>query len=114
MGRPSKYETRNRQLNLKLTAREHEWVCGRAAKVGMQPVDYGRLQLLAEQSVARSRRAAGAHLDPLFLQQLSRIGNNLNQITRRLHQLGVTAPPDLGPVLEAIRQVMQRASRHDR
>src|SRR5258708_40148203 len=30
-------------------------------------------------------------LDPVLLQQLSRIGNNLNQITRRLHQFDAAA-----------------------
>jgi hypothetical protein len=110
MGRPPKHQIRDCQLNLKLTRHEFGLVCGRAAAAGMRPVDYGRLQLLVEPTVAIAKCAAGAHLDPLFVQHVSRIGNNLNQIARRFHQLQLPAPPDLAPVLEAVRQFLQRAN----
>src|SRR5258708_6268565 len=99
MGRRAKPETRDHQLNLRLTAREYNLICARATAARMRPVEYGRLQLLMERSVKITQTAASAHLDPLFMQQLSRIGNNLNQITRRLHQFEVTAPPALDAVL---------------
>jgi Bacterial mobilisation protein (MobC) len=110
VARPSKLEKRDRQLNLKLTARELEWVLKRAMASGMRPVDFGRAQLLADRVVRAVRGAAPAHLDPLFLAQLSRIGNNLNQLTRRLNEFHVPAPETLSSVLQEIRDIIRRAS----
>ncbi|HZY74358.1 MAG TPA: plasmid mobilization relaxosome protein MobC [Edaphobacter sp.] len=110
MGRPSKHQIRDRQLNLKLTRHEFGLVCGRAAAARMRPVDFARMQLLAEPQIIVAGSAAGALLDPLFRAQLSRIGNNLNQIARRLHQLDIAAPPDMAAVLAALRDVLARAA----
>jgi DNA polymerase III delta subunit len=45
-------------------------------------------------------------LDPLLLVQLSRIGNNLNQIARRLNELALPAPEALEPLLAEIRRIL--------
>lgn len=76
----------------------------------MRLVEYARSQLLADRP--RHAPAAGSqtHLAPLFLAHLSRIGNNLNQIARRLHQLNLGAQPALEAVLEEIRALIRRAS----
>lgn len=110
MSRPTKSEKRDRQLNLKLTGREFDWVRTRAGASGMQPVDFGRAQLLAERPVRARHRAAPGHLDPLFLAHLSRIGNNLNQIARRLNEFKIVPPSALEPLLEAIREIIRKAS----
>lgn len=114
MSRPRKRETRDQQLNLHLTITEMAWVRARADACGMRPPDYGRAQLLAERPLPTRRRDRGGDLDPLFLIQLSRIGNNLNQIARRLHAFQMPVPDMLVPILEAIRELLHKASRDDR
>jgi hypothetical protein len=110
MGRPTKSEKRDRQLNLKLTARELDWVRARAAKAGMRAVDFARAQLFVERRLRASRRPQVAHLDPLFIAQVSRIGNNLNQMTRSFHRGQISAPAELGPLLQAIRDVVNKGA----
>ena len=48
MGRPKKFEVRDRQFNLCLTTSELESIKRRAAAVGMRPVHFGRALLLDE------------------------------------------------------------------
>jgi hypothetical protein len=57
-----------------------------------------------------THESSQSHLAPLFLAHLSRIGNNLNQIARRLHQLDLAAPAALEAVLEEIRALIRKAS----
>lgn len=110
MGRPTKSEKRSQQLNLKLTPREMALLRGRAVACGMKLVDFGRAQLLAER-VAQARQAAARHhLDPLFVAQVARIGNNLNQIARRLNAQDVPPPPALEPLLHSIRKIIRTGS----
>jgi hypothetical protein len=106
MARPTKHEKRERQLNLKLTRREFDFVCARAARRSLRPVDYAREQLLAERPVRT--HAQHGHLDPLFLLQLSRLGNNLNQIARRLNVMRMAEPEGFGPLLEEIRGLIRK------
>jgi len=110
MARPSKSEKRDRQINLKLTVREMAWLRARAASLGMRPVDFGRAQLLSDRPIKMIARSGGPHLDPLFIAQMSRIGNNLNQIARNFHRFQVPPPADLQPVLQAIREIIRKAS----
>jgi hypothetical protein len=110
MARPKKSERREHQLNLKLTEREITWVRGRAASASMSSVGFGRAQLLAERPVRPQPGKSPGHLDPLFLIALSRIGNNLNQIARRMHEFRMPAPPALEPLLESIREIIRKAS----
>jgi hypothetical protein len=110
VARPTKRDKRNHQLNLKLTAREYNWVCKRAVASGLRPVEFGRAQLLAERALRAARTLAPPHLDPLFLAHLSRIGNNLNQLTRRLHEFHMPPSDQLEPLLQEIRAIIQRAS----
>ena len=109
VARPTKRDKRDHQLNLKLTAREQAWVYRRAAAAGLRPVDYGRAQLLSERALKAARINAPPHLDPLFLAQLSRIGNNLNQIARKMHAFGQPAPPMLEHLLSEIRASIRQA-----
>jgi hypothetical protein len=109
MGRPTKKEKRDQQLNIKLTLREIAWVRARAGAVRMRPIDYGRAQLLAERPLPRAASNTAPHLDTLFLLQLSRIGNNLNQIARKFNQTGV-CPPALETLLGDIRELIRKGS----
>ena len=108
MARPTKHEKRDRQLNLKLTRREFDFVCARAAQRALRPVDYARAQLLAERTA--HTHAQHGHLDPLFLLQLSRLGNNLNQIARRLNGARTSAPEELVPLLAEIRSLIRKGA----
>lgn len=114
MARPRQHELRDRQINIKLTAREFDLVRARAAAHGMRPGDYGRARLLAEWRVSEIAVASAPHLDPLFQVQLSRLGNNLNQIARRMHSFGEPIPPILDPLLQEIRTLINRSGFRDR
>jgi len=110
MARPKHNDIRDRQLNLKLTAAEFERLRRRAAASGMRLVDFGRARLLAEWRVTETAVAATPHLDPLFQAQLSRLGNNLNQIARRMHAFQEPAPPALAPLLDELRTLINRGA----
>lgn len=109
MGRPKKNEPRDRQLNLSLTATEYESIAQRATALGMRPVHFGRALLLRAKSepTARSDEPAG-NMPRLIHAQLVRLGNNLNQMVRHLHQTGDPLPPDLEPLLTDIRKIIAR------
>jgi hypothetical protein len=73
-------------------------------------VDFGRAQLFAERPVRLRPLAGSSLLDPLFIAQVSRIGNNLNQIARRMNARDVQPPPSLVPLLDAIRDIIRTGS----
>lgn len=82
----------------------------------MRPTDYARAKLFSDWQVANgeaARRPAAplSHLDPLFMAALSRLGNNLNQITRRLNTFSMPPPPSLEPLLHEIRSLVGREAR---
>jgi Bacterial mobilisation protein (MobC) len=110
MGRPTKKVKRDQQFNIKLTLREIAWVRARAEAARMRPVDYGRGQLLADRPLPRTASNAVPHLDTLFLLQLSRIGNNLNQIARKFHETGVCPPSSLESLLSDIRELIRKGA----
>jgi hypothetical protein len=101
-------ERRDRQFNVGLTAREYALLHKRAAALGMRPVDYGRARLFSVRTVGDMPERYTPHLDPLFIARLSRLGNNLNQIARKLHALDVPAPDSLEPLLLEIRDLIRR------
>jgi hypothetical protein len=110
MGRPTKKERRDQQVNIKLTLREIDFVRARAGAAGMRPVDFGRAQLLADRPLPRAASSTAPHLDTLFLLQLSRIGNNLNQIARKFNQTGFCPPVALENLLSDIRDLIRKGS----
>lgn len=113
MARPRQHEIRDRQINIKLTSSEFEFVCRRAAAERLRPGEYGRARLLAEWRVTEAKVAAEPHLDPLFQVHLSRLGNNLNQIARRMHSFAEPSPPTLEPLLQEIRSLINRSQTGD-
>lgn len=109
MGRPKLPFTRDKQFNVGLTDDEFAALHRAARIAGMRPVDYGRAVLLSRRLPTRRVAEATPHLDPLLLLEISRIGNNLNQITRRLHELSLPMPDELPLVLAEIRGVLRTA-----
>ncbi|MEI9803505.1 MAG: plasmid mobilization relaxosome protein MobC [Pseudolabrys sp.] len=109
MVRPKLKITRNKQFNVSLTANEHATLHQRAGQAGMRPVDYARARLFSEDFRTLQAAPKAHHLDPLVLVHLSRIGNNLNQIARRLNTVAVPSPPDLEGVLAELRAHLRRA-----
>jgi hypothetical protein len=106
MARPKQTEPRGRQFNVSLTEREHEVLLARAAASGLRPVDYGRAQLFARKRISEVETARPPHLDPLFHAELSRLGNLLNQIVRKMHIFDQPAPPELVTLLDDIRALI--------
>jgi Bacterial mobilisation protein (MobC) len=110
MGRPTTSEPRNRQLNFSLTESELESIRQRAASVGMRPVHFGRRLLLEQTGTGTTARQPESNVGQLIHAQLVRLGNNLNQMVRHLHQTGEPLPADLEPLLRDIRQIIARRS----
>jgi hypothetical protein len=114
MGRPRKFEPRSRQLNLRFTASELEIISNRAHALGMRPVHFGRVALLRQSGASQGKTEPVNNVSRLVHAQLSRLGNNLNQMVRHLHQTGDPLPADLEPLLKDIRQIVARGCRDDR
>jgi hypothetical protein len=108
MGRPRTTEPRDRQLNVGLTATEYESLVRRAEAVGMRPVHFGRALLLGQCSASTSKSDPASNISRLIHAQLVRLGNNLNQMVRHLHQTGDPLPADLEPLLTDICQIIAR------
>jgi Bacterial mobilisation protein (MobC) len=110
LARPKHKLKRDRQFNMSLTAREHELLHTRAAACRMRPVDYGRARLFTDKRVGDAPTASRPHLDPLFYAHLSRLGNNLNQVARKMNAFGQPVPPDFDELLRDIRSLISRCS----
>ncbi|WP_426424191.1 plasmid mobilization protein [Bradyrhizobium genosp. A] len=111
MGRPKQTELRDRQLNVSLTATEYESLVRRAQAVGMRPVHFGRSLLIDKtRTVDPKTEHHGNNVVRLYIHQLSRLGNLLNQMMRHLHQTGDPVPADLEPLLNDIRSVIARGA----
>jgi len=110
MARPRTTEPRSRQLNLRFTVNELETIGKRAHALGMKPVHFGRTVLLGPNSVTQGRTEPANNMSRLIHAQLARLGNNLNQMVRHLHQTGDPLPADLEPLLNDIRRIITRLS----
>lgn len=77
----------------------------------MRPVHFGRLLLLQKGKQVESGAAEKSSLEKLIFVQLSRLGNNLNQMVRHLHATGDPLPADAEPLLNDIRQILTRAAK---
>ncbi len=109
MARPKKFEPRVKQLNLSLTTAEYESIVTRARAVGMRPVHFGRALMFNAAGQAPAANLVPSNVERLNYSALVRLGNNLNQMMRHLHQTGEPVPRDLEPLLTDIRQIIARA-----
>jgi Bacterial mobilisation protein (MobC) len=107
MGRPKIIEPRNQQLNLSFTISEFADIRQRAYLLGMRPAHFARAALLRSHTALVSQ-GAGNSVSRLIHDQLKRLGNNLNQMVRHLHQTGDPLPPDLEPLLKDIRDLIAK------
>ena len=108
MTKTRKPGTRCHQLNLSLTESELLNIKERAEALGMRPVHFGRAVLLNGGVTAASKAEPVNPALRLIHAQLVRLGNNLNQAVRRLHQTDQPLPADLEPLLEDIRSLIVR------
>ena len=110
MGRPKINEPRSGQLNLSFTASELESIKRRAHALDMRPAHFGRALLLDHKKQGVGAPERSGNINRLVLNQLIRLGSNLNQMVRHLHQTGDPLPPDLEPLLNDIRRLIARMS----
>lgn len=113
MPRSPPQSKRDRQLNIALHHSEVEALRARADAHGMRLVDYARARLLTMR-MASVGVVLPSKLERLNLEQLKRIGNNLNQIARQLNGLGQVVPSELTDTLNAVRLLLNEAARDDR
>jgi len=108
-GRPRVVDPRTEQLNLSFTTQELEAIKQRARALGMRPAHFGRSALLKHEG--RPSEDSGRNTAFVgIISQLSRLGNNLNQMVRHMHMLHVGPPEDAEPLLRDIRQLIARLS----
>lgn len=119
MPRPPSNNRRDQQLNFSLTRDELTGLRSRADAAGMHLVEFGR-DLLLRRRAPSARQADPELADAqrvltraaqLLVHELRRLGNNLNQIARRLNSREETAPPSLEPLLREIRTLLNRSVR---
>ncbi len=106
MGRPTKTEPRDKQLNLSLSDSEFESIRSRAESVGMRPVHFSRAILLDEKRRPAAKSGPDHNIQKFICAQLIRLGNNLNQMVRHVHRHGGALPRDLEPLLQEIRRLI--------
>ena len=99
-GQGSEKRQRAEQHRIRLTAAERVELNRRAAEAGMSVAAYVRHQALDTSGPRSARRFT---LDEILIRQLigeiSRIGNNLNQLTRLANMGDLEEPRELAPVL---------------
>jgi hypothetical protein len=108
VGRPTKSEPRNKQLNLSLTSSEFERVRLRAEAVNMRPVHFSRALVLDEGRRVSPKPGTESNAAKLIYLQLVRLGNNLNQLVRHSHRHGGPVPRELEPLLHEIRHLITK------
>lgn len=112
MPRPTTKSKRDRQLNIALHANEIAQLQARADARGMRLVDFARVSLLTMR-VASMGVVLPSRLERLNLEQLKRIGNNLNQIARQMNALGQVVPAELVETLSAVRHLLRSEAGDD-
>ena len=96
-GRPPSEKKRDQQMTVCLTKLEKLVVQRRAEKAGLNLSDYGRQMILTGKAQVRLSPAENA-----VLNQVAKLGNNLNQIAHKAHADGIRSI-----VLEAQRLLRQ-------
>ncbi len=102
MARPIKNEgeKRDQRFNLRMTRIEIETMREEAAKAGLNPHEYARRRALGHRVVSTSFRRS----DPALINELNRIGVNLNQLARASNR-----GRELGEEVEVVIDQLQQA-----
>lgn len=104
MARPRKNpkETRPARAMFRLTEAEMARLIEEAAAAQMEPNEYAREKTIKGKVVIRQ-----AYVLPLPLQQqIFRIGNNMNQIAKRLHWNGEHAPAEVRAAFKSMEMLL--------
>lgn len=109
MARPRKAETEQMStwMAFRATAAQRRQIDEKAALLKLSPSEYVRR--CAVQGTVKIVREEGH--DPEKIRALLSIGNNLNQIARRMNTTGEPAPPELGEVIVTIRDMLTEIGR---
>ena len=108
MGRPRLANDKIRDnFTVRLSVAERELVEHHARLLNLTPSDYARACLV--QGTVKIVREEGH--DPEKVRALLSIGNNLNQIARRMNTTGEQAQPELGEVIVMIRDILTEVGR---
>ncbi|RZK45111.1 MAG: MobC family plasmid mobilization relaxosome protein [Hymenobacter sp.] len=83
-GRPPSAQKRDQQMTVLLTKLEKLAIQKRAEKAGLNLSDYGRQMVLTGKAQVRLSPEENATLN-----QVARLGNNLNQIAHKAHADGI-------------------------
>lgn len=109
MVRPRSDNPRRHQLNVSFTDAEIEIVQRRSDAAGLRLVEFARAAILHHQLVVRSQRGASTE-QRLALEELKRVGNNLNQISRNFNAMAIVPGSELVDVLTEIRILINRGA----
>ena len=111
MGRPRLSVKRDRQFGIRLTDAEVSAIAAASARRGMPPVAFIRSAALeAAGSSPVDAAAAGASAEAVARRsELRRIGSNLNQAVRRLHQ-GGREEEDLAELRRLVEEVRDQVA----
>lgn len=110
MARPKKqlHEKRNERFNLRYTKAEIDYVRLQAHQAGLHPHDYVRRRTLGHRIVPpRAHRA-----DPALINELNRIGVNLNQLARAVNR-GRDEGADWGELALELKRVLNLVMARD-
>lgn len=77
-------EKREKRITCRLTLAEYNKLLQSADIAGLSMSDY--LRILSTVEPRKHRQAKSLKADPIVINQLARIGNNLNQIARDIHK----------------------------
>ena len=87
----------------------------RATMLGRDALDGPESTLSSAASTARRSRSRSFHSSPaeatyrILIDQVRRVGTNLNQITHRMNELRIPPPRELTLVLDEIRRLVRKA-----
>lgn len=110
MARPKKqaFEKRDQRFNLRYTPAEIAHIRLAAQKAGLHPHEYVRRRTLGHQVFAPVARRA----DPALINELNRIGVNLNQIARAVN-MGREVEEDWQALSQELRKTLTLVMAHD-
>lgn len=99
MARPRKQQ--HERFNLRYTLAELEFLRAEASKAALSPHEYARRRTLGARLPTSSGRA-----DPALINELNRIGVNLNQLAHMGH-LGNDVTDEVGQLVNELRRTLE-------
>ena len=101
-------------IMLRLTDTQYEIVCEYARMMGLPPAVYARQVITEGRHPITCNIVRDDETIDKLTAQLSRIGNNLNQITRFFHQGGSSTPGIEAELRGAVRQIYDMSKALDK